>query len=81
MPSEKLMVIAIMLTVAFGPHGRAQPLPPARIGNVWGGTDHQPTRNAVRNAELQAHTALNAKKKNSEDNELRRIRHQLLRPN
>lgn len=80
---ERIIVIAIILSMsvaAFGPTCRAEPSPPARIGNVWGSTDHQPTRDEVRAAELKTHTALSPEQKHSEDLELTRIMHQLSRP-
>lgn len=52
--------------------------PPGRIGNVWNGVRHQPTREAVRDAEKAGNDAQVAQRKAAEDRELDAIRRQLL---
>lgn len=77
---KKTIVLASTFAIAFGADCMAQSSPPARIGNVWGGAKHQPTRNEVRTAEIKRHTSLNAQQKASEDKELGEIKLQLSRP-
>jgi hypothetical protein len=52
--------------------------PPAKIANEWGGLDHQPTREGVRDAERARGIVLSSRQKQSERSELEAIQRQLL---
>jgi len=51
---------------------------PARIGNTWGGFDHQPTESQVRSAERAAGVAPTAEEESREERIVRELDQQLL---
>jgi hypothetical protein len=51
---------------------------PARIGNIWGGVDHQPTESRVRSAERAAGVAPSAQEESREEQIVRQLNQQLL---
>ena len=54
-----------------------RPQPPARIGNVYGGLSHQPTRGDVEARERAARLQLDAARQSADDAEVERLFKQL----
>jgi hypothetical protein len=78
MTLRKIISFSSAFAVVCGSLCLAQSAPPDRIGNVWNGVKHQPTREEVRDAEKKADAALDNRNKIKEDKELDAISKQLL---
>ena len=64
----------------IGSLGAAAQTPPARIGNVYDGTAHQPNPGAVRAGEQAAGVAAPPAQQKKEDDTIRQLDKQLLGP-
>ena len=81
-----LYVIVVVLsaaTLAPAPVCAAEfidrPQPPARIGNVYGGLNHEPTRGEVEKRERAARLQPDAARQSADDAEVERLFKQLTR--
>lgn len=81
------MAVAIPLLCAFllpagiahAHEARARNEVPARIDNIWGGFDHQPTESQVRSAELARGIAPSAQEQRRETRIERQINQEILK--
>jgi hypothetical protein len=84
-PAVLAAAIPLLCTLIF-PAGaavaREAPAPyetPARIGNIWGGFDHQPTESQVQSAERASGVAPSAQEQNREERIVQQLNQELLR--
>ena len=84
-PAVLAAAIPLLCTLIF-PAGaavaREAPAPyetPARIGNIWGGFDHQPTKSQVQIAERARGVAPSAQEQNREERIVQQLNQELLR--
>jgi hypothetical protein len=84
-PAVLVAAIALLCTVLFlagaalAQEARAPQEAPARIGNIWGGFDHQPTESQVENAERARGTASSAQQESLEAQIVQQLYQQLLK--
>lgn len=74
-----LCAFLLPVGIAHAHEARARNEVPARIDNIWGGFDHQPTESQVRSAELAPGIAPSAQEQRRETGIERQINQEILK--
>jgi hypothetical protein len=74
-----LCTLLIFAGAALAREARTPNDTPVRIGNIWGGFDHQPTESQVRRAERARGIAPSAQEQSREARIVRRLNRELLK--
>jgi len=84
-PSRVYVIAALLSAATLAPVSAQaaefidRPQPPARIGDTYGGLNHQPTRAEVEKRERAAHLQPNTARQSADDAEVQRLFKQLTR--